>query len=114
MYPETTHKHFSSTTLMMERMPFWFNLGVGTAAREPSPRNRVESSHFVSCAASLMVKGRTLMATEIEEAPSGVAIVNVYNADNECTNYESNIGNREILVTRRARQQCDSKSKLEC
>lgn len=76
----------------MERMPFWDNLGVGAAAREPSPRNRVESSHLVSCAASLMVKGRTLMATEIEDAPSGVAIANVYDANEECIDCESNIG----------------------
>lgn len=66
---------------MIERRPFWESFGVGAAAREPSPRKRVESSHFVNCAASLMVKGRTLTATEIEEAPSEAAMADVYAAE---------------------------------
>ena len=60
---------------MMLRIPFCDNFGVGAAASEPSPRKRVESSHFVSCAASLIVNGRTLIATEIDEAPSTVLIL---------------------------------------
>ena len=66
---------------MIERRPFWDSFGVGAAAREPSPRNSVESSHFVNCAASLMVNGRTLTATEIEEAPSEAAIMYVYTVE---------------------------------
>lgn len=43
---QDTYKHRSSTTLTMLRMPRWFNLGVGAAASEPSPRNNVPSSFF--------------------------------------------------------------------
>ena len=59
---------------MIERRPFCESFGVGAAASDPSPRNNVESSHFVNCAASLIVNGRTLTATEIDEAPSTVAM----------------------------------------
>jgi hypothetical protein len=46
------------------------SLGVlGTPASEPSPRNKGVSSHFVSCAASRIVKGRTLTVTEIDDEP---------------------------------------------
>lgn len=48
---------------------------MGAAAREPSPRKSVESSHFVSWAASLIVNGRTRTVTEIEDAPSDGGIV---------------------------------------
>lgn len=44
--------------------------GVGAAASEPSPRNSVESSVLVSCAASRIVKGRTRTVTEMDEAPA--------------------------------------------
>jgi len=61
---------------MTGRIPFWRSLGVGAAAREPSPRKIVVSSHLVSCAASLMVNGLTRTVTEMEEAPSeGMAVV---------------------------------------
>lgn len=60
---------------MMDRMPFWVNLGVGAPAREPSPRNNGVSSHFDSCAASCIVKGRTRTVTEIDEALEELAIV---------------------------------------
>lgn len=60
---------------MMGRKPFLDNFGVGTAAKEPSPRKIVESSHFVNCAASRMVNGRTRTVTEMEEAPSDIAIL---------------------------------------
>lgn len=70
-----TYKHLSSTTLMIDRRPFLDSFGVGAAAREPSPRKIVESSHFVSCAASRMVKGRTRTVTEIDEAPSETAMI---------------------------------------
>ena len=55
-------------------MPLELNLGVGIAAKEPSPRNSAWSSHFDSCAASLMVNGRTRTVTEMDDAPS-VAII---------------------------------------
>lgn len=42
------YKHFSSTTLITLRMPFEPSLGVGTAAREPSPRNKGPSSDLES------------------------------------------------------------------
>lgn len=41
-----THRHRSSTTLTMLRMPRWFSFGVGTAASEPSPKKSVPSSFF--------------------------------------------------------------------
>lgn len=44
--------------------------GVGAAASEPSPRNSVDSSVFVSWAASRMVNGRTRTVTEMDEAPA--------------------------------------------
>lgn len=56
-------------------MPFCDSFGVGAAAKEPSPRKIVESSHVLNCAASRMVKGRTRTVTEMEEAPSEAAIV---------------------------------------
>lgn len=70
-----TYRHLSSTTLMMDLRPFFDSFGVGAAAREPSPRKMVESSHFVSCAASRIVNGRTRTVTEMEEAPSVTAMV---------------------------------------
>jgi len=69
-----THKHLSSTTLMMGRSPFLLSFGVGAAASEPSPKNIVESSDFVNWAASRIVKGRTRTVTEMDEAPSEMAI----------------------------------------
>lgn len=48
---------------------------MGTDAKEPSPKNNVESSVFVSCAASRIVNGRTRTATVIEDALSSVAIL---------------------------------------
>jgi len=74
----STYRHLSSTTLIIGLMPFWPSFGVGAAARDPSPRKRGPSSHFVSCAASRIVKGRTRTATVMEEAPSdrAVAILN--------------------------------------
>lgn len=72
------YRHRSSTTLIMFRRPRWCNFGMGAAASDPSPKNSVPSSlltlpgvsGFVqsiscgsrrtySCAASLIVKGRT-------------------------------------------------------
>lgn len=44
---------------MTDLMPLCLSLGVGTPANEPSPRNTVPSSVRCSCAASLIVKGRT-------------------------------------------------------
>lgn len=64
----------SSTTLMIDLSPFFESFGVGAAAREPSPKKIVESSHFVNCAASLIVNGRTRTVTEIDDAPSEMAI----------------------------------------
>lgn len=55
---------------MTGRMPLDVRRGVGAAASEPSPRNRVESSVLVSCAASRMVNGRTRTVTEIDDAPA--------------------------------------------
>lgn len=69
-----SYKHLSSTTLTTGRMPFAASLGAGTAARDPSPRNRGPSSHFVNCAASRSVNGLTRIVTEIEDAPSAVAM----------------------------------------
>jgi hypothetical protein len=69
------YKHLSSTTLITDRRPFCENLGVGSPTIEPSPRKNGESSDLVSCAASRIVKGRTRTATEMDEAPSGTAIV---------------------------------------
>ena len=54
---------------MIDRSPFCASFGVWVAAREPSPRNRGPSSDLLSCAASLIVNGRTRTATEIDEAP---------------------------------------------
>lgn len=62
-------------TLTMDRIPFWFSLGVGTPARDPSPRNRGLSSVLASWAASRIVKGLTRTATVIEEAPSEEAMM---------------------------------------
>ena len=68
------YKHLSSTTLITGLIPFGASLGVeeaivgAAAASEPSPRKRGPSSHFVSCAASRIVNGRTRTVTEIEEA----------------------------------------------
>lgn len=69
-----TYKHLSSTTLIIGLIPFWPTFGVGAAARDPSPRKSGPSSHFVSCAASRIVKGRTRTATVMEEAPSDEAV----------------------------------------
>lgn len=55
--------------------PFLDSFGVGAAARDPSPRKMVESSHLVNCAASRMVNGRTRTVTEIDDAPSEMAMV---------------------------------------
>ena len=62
-------------TLITDRMPFCDSFGVGAAAREPSPRNKGPSSHFVNWAASLIVNGLTRTVTEIEDAPAEAAIV---------------------------------------
>lgn len=59
----------------MDRIPFWLSFGVGAPAREPSPRNSGPSSHRVIWAASLIVNGRTLTVTLIEEAPSEAAML---------------------------------------
>lgn len=48
---------------------------MGAAASDPSPKNKVESSVLVSCAASRIVNGRTRTATVIEEALSSVAML---------------------------------------
>lgn len=64
------HKHFSSTTLITLLSPFWPNLGVGTPASDPSPRNRGLSSLGRSCAASRMVNGLTRTVTLMLDAPS--------------------------------------------
>jgi hypothetical protein len=74
--------------LITDRRPFCDSFGVGAAAREPSPKKIVESSHFVNCAASLIVKGRTLTVTEIEEAPSEEAILLVPLEERAQTNAE--------------------------
>lgn len=68
------YKHRSSTILITGRMPFWCNFGVGAAAREPSPRKSVWSSHLANCAASRIVKGRTRTVTEMEDAPSAAIV----------------------------------------
>jgi len=70
-----TYRHLSSMTLTTGLMPFWVSFGVGTPAREPSPRNSGPSSHFASCAASRIVNGRTLTVTEIDDAPLEPAIM---------------------------------------
>ena len=51
--------------------------GVGAAAREPSPRNSVESSVLVSCAASRIVNGRTRTVTEMDDAPLAMVALEV-------------------------------------
>ena len=48
----STHKHLSSTTLITDRIPFCDNFGVGTPARDPSPRNKGPSGTWDSWAAS--------------------------------------------------------------
>lgn len=61
------------------------SLGVGSDAKEPSPKNNVESSVLVSCAASRIVNGRTRTATVIDEALSSVAIsAEERDADGRC------------------------------
>lgn len=70
-----TYRHLSSMTFTIDRRPFWFSFGVGAPAREPSPRNSGPSSHFVICAASLIVNGLTLTATVIEEESLGGPIL---------------------------------------
>jgi hypothetical protein len=70
-----THRHRSSITLTMERIPFWLSFGVGAPASDPSPRKSGPSSDLEICAASRIVKGRTRTATLIEEAPSGTGMV---------------------------------------
>ena len=60
---------------MIDLSPFLLSLSVGAAAKEPSPKNIVESSHFVSWAASRMVNGLTRTVTEIDEAPSEMAML---------------------------------------
>lgn len=72
---ESSYKHFSSKTLITGLMPLELSLGVGAAAREPSPKNNAWSSHLDNCAASRMVNGRTRTVTEIEDAPSLAMIV---------------------------------------
>lgn len=68
------YKHLSSTTLITGLIPFGASFGVVddivgvAAASEPSPRKSGPSSHFVSCAASRIVNGRTRTVTDIEEA----------------------------------------------
>ncbi|KAG5303126.1 hypothetical protein I7I50_02311 [Histoplasma capsulatum G186AR] len=59
-------------TFTTGRMPFCISFGVGT--REPSPRKNIESSHFVSCAASRIVNGLTRTVTEIDDAPLEAAM----------------------------------------
>lgn len=73
-----TYRHLSSMTFTIDRRPFWFSFGVGAPAREPSPRNSGPSSHFVICAASLIVNGLTLTATVIEEESLGGPILSDY------------------------------------
>ena len=62
-------------TLMTDRIPFECSFGVGAAASEPSPRKSVCSSLLASCAASLMVNGRTRTVTEMDDAPSAAMVV---------------------------------------
>ena len=57
-------------TLITLRNPFCPNFGACTPASEPSPRNSGPSSLLVSCAASLMVKGRTRTVTWMLDEPS--------------------------------------------
>lgn len=71
---QNSYRHFSSTTLMTDRMPFCEGFGVGAAASDPSPRKSGPSSHLESCAASRMVKGRTRTVTEMEDAPSAAVM----------------------------------------
>lgn len=59
----------------MDRIPFWFSLGVGTPANDPSPRKRGPSSVLEIWAASRIVKGLTRTVTVIEEAPSEEAMM---------------------------------------
>lgn len=73
------YKHLSSTTLMTERMPLEPALGVGAAAREPSPRKSGASEGFVNWAASRIVNGRTRTATVIDDAPSVPGIASGWN-----------------------------------
>lgn len=75
LLPVSAYKHLSSTTFMTDLMPFCDSFGVGAAAKDPSPRKRGPSSHFVICAASLIVNGLTRTVTEIElAAPSAASI----------------------------------------
>lgn len=89
---ETPYKHFSSMTLMTDRIPFECSFGVGAAASDPSPRKSVWSSHFANCAASLMVNGRTRTVTEMDDAPSAAMVVHCGGC------------NSVLLVTSRLRQ----------
>lgn len=74
MKEDVPYKHLSSTTLITGLIPFGASFGVvddivGAApASEPSPRKSGPSSHFVSCAASRIVNGRTRTVTDIDEA----------------------------------------------
>jgi hypothetical protein len=65
-----SYRHFSSRTLITGLMPFELSVGLGAAAKEPSPKNNAWSSHLDNCAASRIVNGRTRTVTEMEDAPS--------------------------------------------
>lgn len=67
---------------------------MGADANEPSPRKIVESSHFVSWAASLIVNGRTRTVTEIEDAPSEMAISLVSQGSQTLSKYNTSNGCR--------------------
>ena len=60
---------------MTDLIPLGASFGIedigAAAASEPSPRKSGPSSHFVSWAASRIVKGRTRTVTAIEEAEEG-------------------------------------------
>jgi hypothetical protein len=71
---EMPYKHFSSITFITGRMPFELSFGVGAAASDPSPRNKVWSSLLVNWAASRIVNGRTRTVTEMDDAPSAAMI----------------------------------------
>lgn len=60
---------------MTDLKPFWVILGVGAAASDPSPRNRVPSSVFANCAASRIVNGLTRTVTEMLDAPEAAAML---------------------------------------
>lgn len=104
-YSHCTHRHLSSITLIIDRIPFWLSFGVGAPAKEPSPRKRGPSSHFEICAASLIVKGLTLTATVIDEASLGIAILLFVEDERGATSLQAE-SESQVEIYRRGEGSC--------